>query len=68
MDNCQKKKNLPRCNCSYDPCQNKGICCECLAKHLENRELPGCVFPDEAERSWNRSFDHFAALVSAGRL
>ena len=37
-------------------------------RHLRSRELPGCVFPDDAEKTWNRSFDHFAKLVNEGRL
>jgi hypothetical protein len=66
---CERKtENRARCNCSYDPCARKGICCECLQYHLKNRELPGCVFPDDAERTWNRSFDHFAKLVNEGRI
>jgi len=64
---CKKEENLDRCNCTYDPCARKGICCDCIASHLESRELPGCCFPDGAEKTWNRSFEHFAALVSEGR-
>ena len=65
---CNQEKNLDRCNCTYEPCPRKGNCCDCLAFHLQNRELPGCVFPDEAERTWNRSFDHFAKLVTSGKV
>jgi hypothetical protein len=31
---CQKEKNLERCNCSYEPCAKKGICCQCIAYHF----------------------------------
>jgi hypothetical protein len=65
---CNQEKNLKRCNCTYEPCPRKGNCCDCLAFHLKNRELPGCVFPDAAERTWNRSFDHFAKLVTSGKV
>jgi hypothetical protein len=65
---CKKDENRARCNCSYDPCARKGVCCDCIAYHLRNRELPGCVFPDDAERTWNRSFEHFAKLVNAGKV
>jgi hypothetical protein len=61
---CNKEKNLSRCNCSYDPCARKGACCECLTYHLKSRQLPGCCFPMDAERSYDRSFEHFARLVS----
>jgi len=28
--------------------------------HLANKELPGCCFPAEAEKSYDRSFRAFA--------
>lgn len=65
---CKKATNLKRCNCSYSPCSRKGICCECLQYHLANRELPACCFPNDAERTYDRSFEHFARLVGAGRI
>lgn len=61
---CSKERNLLKCNCSYEPCSRKGICCSCIAYHLKNRELPACCFPDEAEKTWDRSFEHFARLVA----
>jgi hypothetical protein len=65
---CKKATNKSRCNCTYEPCSRKGICCDCLAYHLANRELPGCCFPDDAERTWDRSFEHFARLVTAKKV
>jgi hypothetical protein len=65
---CNKDKNLERCNCSYDPCEKKGICCECIAYHLRSRALPGCYFSKEAEGTYDRSFEHFARLVQAGEI
>ncbi len=65
---CNKEKNLAGCNCSYEPCSRKGICCECLAYHVKMRQLPACVFPDSAERTYDRSYDHFARLVQEGRV
>ncbi len=65
---CKKDGNLLRCNCSYDPCSRKGLCCECIASHLRDRELPGCCFPESAEKTWNRSFEHFAKLVTEGKV
>ena len=65
---CKQSVNFDRCNCSYDPCPRKGICCECLSYHLKSRQLPGCCFPDDAERTYDRSFDHFARLVTAGKV
>ncbi len=65
---CKKDKNLQNCNCSYDPCPKKGICCECVAKHLKSRQLPACFFPNNAERTYDRSFEHFAKLVNEGKV
>lgn len=65
---CNQKKNQKRCTCSYEPCPRKGLCCECLAYHLKNHELPGCCFPPDAERTYDRSFRHFARLVTEGRI
>jgi hypothetical protein len=65
---CKKEQNLPKCNCSYDPCARKGICCECLQYHLKGRQLPGCCFPADAERTYDRSFEHFARLVAQKKV
>ena len=65
---CKKTDNLDRCNCSYEPCSRKGMCCECLSYHLRSRELPACFFPDRAERTYDRSFEHFARLVTSGEV
>ncbi|MDY6831895.1 MAG: DUF6485 family protein [Thermodesulfobacteriota bacterium] len=65
---CRKDQNMARCNCTYDPCSRKGICCECLAYHLRSRELPGCCFSGTAEQTYDRSFDHFARLVAGGKI
>ena len=59
-------ENAKRCNCSYEPCSRKGRCCECLSYHLRARELPACCFPDEVERTYDRSFGRFADLVESG--
>ncbi len=56
------KANLERCNCTYSGCPRQGRCCECLQYHLSHEELPGCCFPDEVERTYDRSFRRFAKL------
>lgn len=61
---CKKEKTLKICNCSYEPCSRKGICCDCVAYHLQKRQLPGCFFPKSAEKTYDRSFEHFAGLVT----
>ena len=65
---CKQTRNLNGCNCSYEPCSRKGICCDCLRYHLAHRELPACCFPKDAERTYDRSFAHFARLVTAGKV
>ncbi len=56
--------NKAKCNCTYEPCERKGKCCECIGYHLENKELPVCAFPKEIERTYDRSFQRFAAWVN----
>lgn len=65
---CNKAENLASCTCSYDPCSRKGVCCECISYHLRSRQLPGCCFPGDAERKYDRSFEHFARLVTARKV
>jgi hypothetical protein len=65
---CKQKKNQQKCNCTYEPCSRKGACCECVRYHLESREAPACFFPANAERTYDRSFEHFARLVSQNRV
>jgi len=65
---CKQAKNLEQCTCSYGSCPRKGLCCECVSYHLKARELPGCFFPPDAERTYDRSFAHFARLVNSGKL
>lgn len=65
---CKKDQNLENCNCSYEPCSRKGICCDCLRYHLRSRQLPACCFSDSAEKTFDRSFEHFARLVQEKML
>lgn len=53
------EKNESFCNCTYSGCPRKGRCCECLQYHLARKELPACVFPDDVEKTWDRSFRKF---------
>lgn len=65
---CKKEKNLKSCNCSYAGCPRQGICCECVQYHVKNRQLPACCFPQDAEKTYDRSFEHFARLVAAKKV
>ena len=53
-----KKQNEARCNCTY-PCSKKEMCCECLHYHLAMKQLPACCFPDDVEKTFDRSFKKF---------
>ncbi len=65
---CKQKQNLKKCNCSYPGCPRKGICCECLKHHLEKRQLPACCFPIEIEKTFDRSFEKFAEIISKKKI
>ncbi len=59
MDCDQYQQNLEKCNCTYEPCGKKGHCCLCLEYHLKLNELPACCFPDDVERTYDRSIAMF---------
>jgi hypothetical protein len=66
MADCTKlKANLSRCTCTYTPCSRKGHCCECLQYHQASGELPGCYFPSDVERTYDRSIQRFLACQKA---
>jgi hypothetical protein len=54
-----RERNLAGCNCTYEPCGRKGICCECIRYHRNAGELPACFFDDAVERSYDRSTARF---------
>ena len=63
MSNCpEKERNMKNCNCTYEPCSRKGKCCDCLRYHLSMNQLPACCFPDDVERTYDRSFRRFAQI------
>ena len=61
---CKKADNLKHCKCTYGPCERKGICCECLRYHLNKKQLPACCFPDDVEKTYDRSFKKFIEINS----
>ncbi len=65
---CLKEKNLEVCTCSYEACSRTGICCQCIQHHLRSRQLPACCFTKDAEKTYDRSFEHFARLVTEGKV
>ncbi|MAG22417.1 MAG: cytosolic protein [Candidatus Diapherotrites archaeon] len=59
MGECKKDSNKSRCNCTYEPCSRKGVCCDCITYHLKMDELPACCFSKSAEQSYDRSIEAF---------
>ncbi len=64
---CNIEANKARCTCTYESCSRKGKCCDCIAYHLKYDELPGCVFPPEVEKTFDRSFARFARVVAGDK-
>ncbi len=57
---CKKQENAANCACTYMSCTTRGTCCDCISSHVANKQLPGCCFPPEAEKTYDRSFENFA--------
>lgn len=51
--------NTRKCACTYPGCPRHGHCCQCLAYHLAQRQLPACCFTPDVERTYDRSFEKF---------
>jgi hypothetical protein len=64
---CSIEKNLNNCACTYEPCSRKGICCECIQYHWRMNELPACFFPEDVERTYDRSLKRFIQCYGRSR-
>ena len=65
----KKTENLAGCACTYDGCSRRALLrVPALPPAVRSRELPGGRFPPAAERTYDRSFAHFARLVAAGKI
>jgi hypothetical protein len=56
---CTIEKNSSSCPCTYEGCGRRGKCCECVAYHRDKKQLPGCFFTKEGERTYDRSYQRF---------
>jgi hypothetical protein len=66
MSECtNQKKNAAACTCTYTTCERRGACCACVAYHRDNGQLPGCLFPPEAEKTYDRSVRNFVKVMQA---
>ncbi|MFA5430350.1 MAG: DUF6485 family protein [Candidatus Omnitrophota bacterium] len=60
MTDClNRERNSANCACSYPGCGRRGLCCECVAYHRARKEIPGCFFPPQAEKTYDRSVSNF---------
>lgn len=60
---CKKDHNQENCNCSYS-CDKKGVCCDCVAYHRKLGQLPACYFPNDVERTYDRSISNFINTIN----
>jgi hypothetical protein len=61
---CNIEANKAKCPCTYEPCSRKGKCCDCIRYHQSLGELPGCLFPPEVERTYDRSIERYVKIYS----
>lgn len=59
---CKRDTNIASCGCTWPGCSRKGVCCECLRYHWSHGELPGCLFPPEVEKTYDRSLETFVKV------
>jgi len=64
MMECRIDENKAMCICTYEPCSRKGKCCECIQYHRKLGELPGCLFPPQIEKTYDRSISKFVEVYS----
>ncbi|MFH1452747.1 MAG: DUF6485 family protein [Armatimonadota bacterium] len=56
---CRSLANQAECTCTYASCDKRGVCCECILYHRRRKEIPGCLFPKESEKTYDRSVKAF---------
>ena len=68
MVECKVEENKTTCKCTY-PCDKQGMCCKCLHYHKSRNELPACFFPDDVEKTYDRSVGNFIRIYqNRGRI
>ncbi len=60
---CKQNVNIEYCTCTAD-CSNRGLCCQCVAHHRSLGQIPGCFFPKDAEKTYDRSVKYFVKVMS----
>lgn len=59
---CIMEKNKAYCNCTYEHCDKKFKCCECLHYHRKSGQLPACFFTKDFEKTYDRSVGNFLRM------
>jgi len=59
---CIQEKFRTQCTCTYEPCERKARCCQCMHYHRKKGELPACFFSKEYERTYDRSIANFIRM------
>ncbi len=59
MRDCTVEQNKAECNCTYEPCSRKGVCCQCVSYHRRLGELAACFFVEYVERTYDRTIEAF---------
>lgn len=67
MECLHSEENRRGCTCTYEPCSRKGFCCQCIAYHRQMGEVPGCLFPADIERTYDRSVARFIRTMQQQR-
>ena len=64
MTECSNKNP---CSCTYS-CSKRHKCCDCVAYHRKMRQIPGCFFSAEGEKTYDRSFEAFIKDQKADKI
>jgi hypothetical protein len=55
---CTFEQNKATCTWAYE-CGKKEKCCEYVSYQRKMKQIPGCFFSKDGERSYDRSFKRF---------
>jgi hypothetical protein len=64
---CIGENNRTACACTYESCNKRGKCCECVSYHRNKKQVPGCFFTKEGEKTYDRSFQFFQKIESPAK-
>lgn len=60
---CTIEENKKECTCTYTACTRRGHCCDCVAYHRVKNQIPACFFPQDGEKTHDRSVENFIKYV-----